>query len=199
MRKIVIGAAGGFFLLATAALAQAATTTGYSFLISGNANVPTVQLTNTSTNADITGFSMTIGNTAYNFDAAYHEVLGSVGSFTRISPDTNDGGGVRSDVAAYSFTGFNPGEMFQFQVDVDRDSSNTSEQYYNVLFNNGTAPNSLLVVSFSNNMTLRGILPDYSAGPHAFSQSTAVPLPGALVLLGSGLAGLIGVRRKIVS
>jgi hypothetical protein len=168
--------------------------TGYEFQIYGNTNVPTVSLENLSTLADITEFTMTIGNTAYNFDSASNVVVGSVDSYALVTPDTNSSGGVRSNFVNYTFSGFDPGEVFKFDTDVDRDNSNTSENYTKVLFNNGAAPNSQLTVVFSDGSTLIGTLPDYSGGaPYVYSQ--VVPLPPAVLLLGSSLLGLMGIRR----
>ncbi len=170
---------------------------GYEFQIFGNNNVPTVTLENLSSSADITRFIMTIGNTVYNFDAAYHEVLTGITSFTRVSPDANDSGGVRSDQDEYTFVGFAPGGIFKFDTDVDRDNANTTENYRTVLFNNGAVPNSTLTVEFTGGWSLSGTLPDYSGDPpYVFSQVQVIPLPASLWLVGGGLLALAGLRRK---
>lgn len=196
-------AAAGIAALGLAA-ASHAQVTGYTLVISSNANVPTLQLTN---NADpsitLTGVTLTIGNTAYNYDAAYNEVVGATGiAFTRLSPDNIDSGSARADFVQYSFTGFDAGETFQFDVDVDIDSANTTEDYRVILFNNGTAPNAQLTVNFSNGGVLTQTLEDQSpnATSFTFSQTTglAAPEPGTLALLGLGALPIAGavIRRR---
>lgn len=188
-------------LVATGAAHSA--TTGFTLNISGDTNVPTLQLTNDSTSALLTGFNLSIGNTAFNFDAAYFVVPGTVDRWTLVSPDANDGGVTRTDLLQFTFAGFDPGEVFQFRADVDRDSSNTTENYRTVLFNNGSAPNAVATAFFSDGKTLMATFPDASATQTSFTISASqgvgvVPLPAGLPLLlaGLGTLALIRARRK---
>jgi hypothetical protein len=182
-------------------------TIGYTIELSGRENVPTIKLINDSDSALITSFKITIGDTGYNFDLIENIVLGSVASYTLDSPDLRNSY-TRSDYVYFdSFTGFDPGEVFQFDADVDIDSANTTEDYRYTLFDLGGSDdtdNSLITVTFSDNTVLSGNLPDfgnsYVAAFYTFSQSTSstspVPEPATMLLLGSGLVGLAGFRRK---
>lgn len=180
----------------------------YTLGISGNTNVPVFTLSNDSTvgGVGLTGITLTIGNTAQNFDAAYLENVGTTGiGFTRLSPDNNDSGAIRADFLQYTFTGFDPGESFIFSGDIDDDNVDSTEDYRVVLFNNGDAvPNSVLTVNFSNGASLSQSLSDQPPGlqAYSFSQSTgiivAAPEPGTLALLGAGLLPIMGavLRRR---
>ena len=92
-----------------------AATVGYTFEIFGDLNVPDVKLTNDSTVDSITQFTMTIGDTAYNFDAVYNIVNPSSIGYTLNTPDASSSGGVRSNIDDLTFTGlsFSPGDQYQ--------------------------------------------------------------------------------------
>lgn len=169
----------------------------YEMLFSGSANVPTVKLTNTSTLEQITEFTLTIGNTGYNFDALY-QVVHNVGGYTLLSPDSNSGGGARSNVDHVTFTGFDPNEYFQFGTDIDIDNSDTGEDYRTVMFNNGSNPNAVLTVKFSNGETLTQTLPDAPASNTTFllTQVSPVPEPTTVFLLSLSLLGIAFFRKK---
>lgn len=195
--------------LASAAHAQ---TTGYSLQLSGNNfNEPVLRLTNTSDAAQLTAFSLTIGDTAFNFDSVSNENVTPVGSltFSLVTPDRDGSGGVRSNSVEYTFAGFDPGELFLFETDVDPDSINQTVDYRTVLFDLGgssSADNSLVSVLFSNGVTLSGNLPDFTpntANTYLFAQSqqapppgAAIPEPGTFALAGSGLLPLLGMIRR---
>ncbi len=185
----------GSIILAMAGFANA-TPYSYNFEIDGNSNVPTFTLTNTGL-IDITGYSLTVGNLAYNWDAAYKE-SGDLVGWILTTGDTNDGGGTRVDMFEYAFTSFNPGDIFTHKADIDKDSWNSGENYKTVLFNNGSFDNALLTVSFLNAGPLSMALPDGSA-PFSFSQSgntAPVPEPTTMLLFGTGLVSLAGSRLR---
>ena len=167
---------------------NAAPDVAYTLEIGGNTNVPTFSLTNGSSEAsaaEITSLLFTIGDTSLNFDYASGFVANGV-SFTLQDPDTANSG-VRSDQIALDFTaGFARGTVFQFQADVDPDSSDQVRDYRNTFFNNDTAPNSQITVGFSDGTVLTTTLPDDPVfdtvdNVYRFSQQTA-PQNGAVVL-----------------
>ncbi len=176
----------------------------FSLGISGNGNTPTLELTNTGA-VDITSFSMSIGDTGYNIDEIY-TISSSSGTFTSaVILGDQAQSGIRVDIFGIAFTGFGPGDIARWSVDVDVDSSNSSEDYRSVFFNNGAQPNSVITVAFADLSSAVFTLPDdldgldasYLFSAEAESSSTVVPLPAALPLMGAALAGLglISARR----
>lgn len=190
--------AGAAFLIAGTA---SAATTGFSLQITGSDNnVPSLTLSNTGDQGDISSLLLTIGNTAYNFDAAFNATQ-VVGSFTfNLGPslDTNTGGGLRSDNVSYTFGDFGAGEVFGFRVDIDRDNNNTLEDYRSKFLPGGSA-----LVSFDNGLVdsfLVDLTPtaDNNSEPYVYSASSSVapvPLPAGLPLLLAGL-GAMGLFRR---
>jgi hypothetical protein len=138
---------------------------------------------------------MTIGLESKHFDVAAAAALHGMGSFTLVSPDTVNFG-LRSDVVAYTFTGFDPGDVFQFLVDPDDDITlNSDENYTMILFNNGLSANSLITVTFSDGISLAGMLPDFEGNePFIFRQSQLLgtPEPSTFALLAVGSICLLG-------
>ena len=133
-----------------------------------NPAVAIFRLENTSPVAttQITDFSVTIGDTMYNFDLVTNQtILSDTGSMlepTLVEGDTSHDG-VRTDQIQYSFTGFDPTDRFSFNADIDQDSANTSELFDQILFNNGSADNAIITVSFVDGLetgTLSFMLPD---------------------------------------
>ena len=87
--------------------------------LSGNANVPTVEISNMSRDP-ITRIEMTIGDTSKHFDmnassgVALAESVDGEGRFDAFALDVN----------------LNPGESLSFRIDIDNDpSENTGEDY----------------------------------------------------------------------
>ncbi len=154
----------------------------------------------------IAEFSLSIGDTAYNFDSVFGEAatpaeFGIVPAL--LSPDRVDAA-VRSDVLNYTFTAFDPAEYFQFQVDLDPDSSGLPQtvDFQTILFDvdgSISADNALVTVRFGDSTLLSGRLPDFAQSPtttYLFSQ--AVPEPTSFALVGIGGMGLMlaGWRRR---
>lgn len=195
------------FLLGFAASASAATI-GFSGSMGGAA----LGFENTSTSATITRVHITIGDTAYNFDAIN---LPTGNLPTLLSPDAaNDG--VRADFTDVTFTSFDPGDDQNFPWDIDPDTGNSGCcRVSGVLFNNGAAPNAVLTIDFSTGDQVAFTLQDTQAEPDdpglgpacptslscpfSFSrtlddQSSAVPAPYAWVLLAAGGSALAASR-----
>ena len=189
------------FFTAAANVAQAGLI-GFTLVISGDTNVPTMSWTNNSTTAKITSIDITIGDTGYNYDFAQNIIDPSGGSSTLITPDTVNGGGVRSDHANFTYTGFDPGETASFDLDIDIDSADSVEDYRTVLFNNGGAANAVATVAFMDGSSMGSLmltLPDGADDLSSYTfraEANDIPEPGTLALFGLGLAGLGFARRS---
>ena len=202
------------FAARTAALAAAATlaagaanalTIGFSLMLSGDANVPTFALTNTSTRAAIESFDFTIGDVTRNFDAVTLLEAPAGGTSALLFGSATQGGssatGGRTDNFTIGFTGFAPGLTSRFTTDVDRDDVNSLENYRVRFFNNGEAPNSVITVLYDTGSILTLALPDQTTQltSFTFAQSVEVapiPLPAGLSLLGGALFGLVVASRR---
>lgn len=146
----------------------------------------------------ITSFNLTIGDTSFMYDfirseSAFNDPGNDLVPFLN-SPDfVNDQ--IGSDEIDYDFLGFDPGDIFQFEADIDRDDGSFPADYREVLF-----PNAVLTVGFSNGEMLSQILNplDTTLDGYQFSQTAEKDVPepstilGALVCLGLGGA----IRRK---
>lgn len=119
----------------------------------GNCNHVGFEISNDSSTASITSFSMTIGDISYNYDGVV--ILDDAGIvYTLTSPLDTTAGGFRTDEFSFSYSGFTATASFLFRVDVDPDSINSYVDFRNILFNNGSAPNGSASVTFSNGQTL---------------------------------------------
>lgn len=166
-----------------------------------------LQNTSTGTSAQITDFSVTIGNLAYNFDlVSNQQILSNTGSMlmpSLLMGDTSQDG-VRTDLLQYSFTGFDPTDRFAFNADIDKDNTNTSELFDQILFNNGAAGNAIVSVSFLDGLetgTLSLTLPDDLVQKTRYiydvsGQTAPIPEPSTMLMLGSGFVGFWGFRRS---
>ncbi|MEL6766687.1 MAG: hypothetical protein AAFP17_05865 [Pseudomonadota bacterium] len=194
---------------ALAAAPAAAVTAGYELTINdpifnsanGNENVPDFQLTNTSdlgSGLTITDFSLTIGDTDFLYDFVRNEgtLVDTVTTLvaTLNSPDfNNDETG--SGILTYSFGGFDPNDVFQFEVDVDPVVlGDVVQDFRQILF-----PDAVLTVTFSDNRVLSQMLSpaDITQVGFTFSQSAVIPLPGGLaLLLSAGAVSALLLRRR---
>lgn len=187
-------------VLALTPVSAVAATIGYKFTISdSNLNAPFLTLENTSSpGIGLIGFQFTIGDTDFNFDRATNENdFGNNITATLLSPDDPDDN-TRSDLVDYSFSGFDAGDKFEFQADVDKDDVNSVEDFREIFYNNSPAPNSEITVTFSGGDVLTETIPD-NPDDLVFAQSgsiTAVPSPGTLGLVGLGIVGLGAFIRK---
>jgi hypothetical protein len=194
-------------------------------------NRPYFLLQNTSTlanggdgTAELTSFSMTIGDTSQTFDWS-RVVLTSPGvTATLVTPDRLDNHS-KNDVVTYNFTGLTPGKIVLFHVDIDPKlpTADPFSDYRHVLFtlNGGanTANNSKTSATFvDNNQTINADPTPWNNpidnGPTVFGMQfvshymddhvasyltgnvATVPEPASVALAGLGIVGLIfGSRR----
>jgi hypothetical protein len=205
LTRLYSGALIGIALLTLAAVGESATL-GYTLEIrkldsAPNFDNPRFRLTNTSDFADITAFTLTLGDTTYNFDAApgatttLIEVGTPNGGFTLLDPPDGNGG-LRTDQARWSLTGVNAGDAFQFRAELDPDAGDAVVDFRTAL------AGAVATVTFSDELSsyqLTGTLSDFSGQKtsYVFSQSgpaeapqELVSSPSALLLLGSGLMGV---------
>jgi len=181
-------------LLAPAARATPAWTLG---LDGPDWDAPVLTLTNTSTAGELlTGLSVLVGNTAFNFDMVVgsHPSEATTGA-TLASPDRAPNA-ARSDELAWAFTDFGPGEVFVFQVELDRDAArfgNTVDAR-DILFSNDRGPfanpNSLVTTAFSDGSTIAFTLPDGAGSSFTYTSAPAVPEPSLALLLATALLAL---------
>lgn len=188
---------------------------GFELRIGGGSNAPIFHLINQSTSASITRFAISIGDPAYNYDDFAIKSL-TTATYTSASVDESNGG-VRSDLLAFDFSDFGPGQAFRVKADIDVDDQASVEDYNQILFQlggNDASNNALVSVDFSDGTLLSDNLPDFDSKPDgsyifALSRSIpddgggptpAIPLPPAfwagLTLLG-GL-GAVGLVRKTI-
>ncbi len=199
-----------------ALVAGSASAASVGFELNGHVkqrNFAKFALTNTSTDAEIVGMSLTIGKKSFNFDRVRTNA-------DIIKGDTRNGG-KRFNEIALAFSAFEAGESTNFRVDIDRDRGKNRERadYRRVLFRNGKAKNAMVTVTFSDGSVLSSFLTEKGNGvttrlanggkyrnvaaaslelPIEVAQLTPVPLPAALPLMLAGLAGLglMARRRK---
>ncbi|MFM9956848.1 MAG: hypothetical protein ACKVZJ_02120 [Phycisphaerales bacterium] len=155
-------------------------------------------LANVSTGGEsLTGMTLTVGDTAWNFDNIYlSRELFTGGDGTQIANlligDRTDGGAV-TDLFQYAFTGFTPGVNFRGQFDIDNDDGTFQADSRRILFNNGAAPNAVLTLDFSGGSQVLFTLPD---GPlDAETYTFTIPAPGAACVMGLPLVMLTRRRR----
>jgi hypothetical protein len=162
----------------------------------------TISLSNESDLAEITAYTIGIGDTAFNFDRVTSEFFFSGSSFVLLSPDTVDDA-VRSDDLSYTFEDFAPGQRLDSIVDIDPDSGNSDSccSIYGVMFNNGDAPNAVIAVTYSNGFILDAEIPDVDSTSGClsgcdFPLAFDVPEPGLPLLVGGLVALALAARRR---
>jgi|GEM_PF-4079163 len=186
------------------------------------ADRPMFQLSNTSEGADIIGFQITMGDTAYSFGSLIFVPQAFPITVTDFTPIATPGGHAGAEVAGISFNNFSEGETFSFRADIDRNSDHgASLTNYRQALAGG--PNKAswakIDVSFSDGTTLSKTLTpaDVSGGSADGSYSffyclrnpqpqgqinvnqeyTPVPEPTTLALAGFGALGLLFSARRL--
>jgi hypothetical protein len=181
-----------------------------SALVLAARDAPLFTLVNTSSEAQITQFSVTIGDTNYNFDAVTFNAMAGGPQVTSFSPDSGQGG-ADAEVATLNFANFNPNSAFSFRTDIDPDNGNALANFRNVF---GGATLAQITVSFSDGSVLTDVLSSLAGGmgsvyhcaglaplPPAGQQQQATPVPEpaafTLALLGAaGIAFAFGWRKR---
>lgn len=165
---------------------------------------PLFTLQNTSTDALITMFAITIGNYSYNFDAVTFNNVPGGPQVTSFTPDSVQGG-QRSDELTLNFANFNAGQAFAFRADIDPDQGDFLTNFRTVL---GGATPALVTVAFSDGSVLQQYLAPLTAANGLYSvyrcaalvasppisqqgSAQAIPEPGAMTLAGMGGLGLL--------
>ena len=145
--------------------------------------------------ATLTKLRLTIGDTSKNFDRTFIDGTLGASTRTRVSPNDNTTGGLRSDVLEWNFTGLDPNEYVTVGAELDADSTNTTKDYRTVFFNNGgdLSNNSVLTVHFLGAGITRiqsFTLPDQTPGQTSYIFSTPDPEPGTMAMLGMGVLAI---------
>jgi len=159
-------------------------------------NTVAFSLTNTSADGvQLTAFSLTVGNTQFNFDEIYssaEQFTGGDGTQTAVlttGDRVQDNGG--PDLFAYTFTNFGAGVSFRGQWDVDNDDGSWDYDSRTILFNNGDAANAVASFAFSDGSSFDYTFPDLAI---ADTYTLAIPSPGPAGAL--GVAGILAAVRR---
>jgi hypothetical protein len=115
---------------------------------------PYFELRNTSEQASITQFSLSIGDLSKNFDWA-KMIEASPGVTVNVTSVDDMMGGLSSDMLVISFTGFTPGSFVRFRFGIGSDSPDLTfiQDYRKTLFNldgSDTSDNALVTVDFKS-------------------------------------------------
>jgi hypothetical protein len=144
---------------------------------------PYLELRNTSEQAMLTQFTLSIGDLTKNFDWAKAVETSDGVSFTVESVD-GVMGGTKSDLLTISFSGFEPGDFVRFRFGVSADDPNASmiQDYRTILFDlNGDddlTGNSLVTVDFESGgetAQLSDQLPNFSMNGLTTATNMAFP------------------------
>ena len=117
-------------------------------------NAPRVQLTPiTTSNARLTYFRMTIGDTTFNYDSVFNlRGFGNAGTTITQGDTTNNGR--RTNGLIFTFDDFDSGETIAFNADIDRDINPDIPAPPNVLVNNGNRDNLEIEARFSDGLNV---------------------------------------------
>src|SRR5262249_32977221 len=116
-------------------------------------------------------------------------------------PDTNDGGGTRSQTLVITLSGLTPGKAFSFYTDVDPSGGNGGEDFRHVLFNNGVQPNSVATVYHNTDgsrLSTSLTWEDGAAGQYSYTFNGGPPSRGLKVKSIAEVAGSEFVRKVTV-
>ncbi|MEN0020109.1 MAG: hypothetical protein AAF747_04400 [Planctomycetota bacterium] len=146
----------------------------------------------------ITSFRFELGSSSFNFDEVYEEFESFIGgngneTATLIEGDREQNE-ARTTAFEYEFDGFDLDERFTTEADVDRTSGDSIEDAREIFFNNGSAPNAIATVGFSNGRSASLVLPDGLFGQSRYFYIVAVPGPSSATLVAIG--GLVLTRRR---
>lgn len=159
---------------------MAAITTQHTLML--QRSMPYIEVKNTSEAGELTQFSLTIGNTAMNFDWAKFISASPGVTFSIQSPDAK-AGFVKSDVLTLNLGGFGPGDSLIFRTGLSPDDPNGNPivDYRATLFqmNSGDTSNnavaSALFQTDSGDLTVTQTLPDFANS--TIYSSTSINFP----------------------
>jgi hypothetical protein len=143
--------------------------------------MPYFELRNTSEEASITQFELTIGDISKHFDWSQMIETSPGVTFSLITPDLP--GGVGADTLLVEFTGLDPGRFVRFRFGIDADDPDASfvQDYRMTLFKlNGTdaSSNSTATVTFLQEQTEKALTKQLPNFTHH-----GLPTPTSLALL----------------
>lgn len=121
----------------------------------------------------------------YNSPSIYYDLTNGLNTFTILGDEVTVSG------LAYTLTfSLDDGDVeFGFYMKVDNGSTDTIYKEADVTINTS----GLYVLDFGNESTTLELM---GATPTELSSGSETPIPTAALLLGSGLVGLVGFRRK---